>query len=234
MIENITFEERSSTMNAEFEESKPLNLDLDPTTAFAVQLLDKVKADNDETEANIAEMLEGIDPTANANTANAFKATASGEIVRVDDVSPIEHIAKAKISGKNLISNDFYDLAKWHEHGNTTQYTFQIDIAEGTYTLSGTVDNVVDKYFYIQKSNDDFATIITTYIITPSQNQMPYTFEADSKYKYRFFWYGNAFEELQNIMLEEGAEATEYEPYIDPATVTLTRCNRSIFSKKAK
>ena len=156
------------------------------------------------------------------NIGNAVKGYASGEVVRVDDVSPIVHTVKAKVSSKNLISNDFYDLEKWTEHGNSLQYTFPLDIGKGTYTLSGVCDDVVNKYFYIQKSNDNFANIITTYIITPSQNQMPYTFEADDNYKYSLFWYGNSFEDLQNIMLEKGDTATEYEPYIDPTTVTVT------------
>lgn len=34
--------------------------------------------------------------------ANAIKATARGEFVRVDDVSPIEHTAKVRVSGENL------------------------------------------------------------------------------------------------------------------------------------
>ncbi len=34
--------------------------------------------------------------------ANSLKATVSGEIIRVDDVSPIEHTVKVKVSGENL------------------------------------------------------------------------------------------------------------------------------------
>lgn len=36
------------------------------------------------------------------NIGNALKGSASGEVVRVDDVSPIEHTARVKISGENI------------------------------------------------------------------------------------------------------------------------------------
>lgn len=36
------------------------------------------------------------------NVANALKGSASGEVIRVDDVSPIEHLVKAKVTGENI------------------------------------------------------------------------------------------------------------------------------------
>ena len=69
----------------------------------------EIKADNDETRAEV-EALATRAETAKTSAeqsaasmkndyANALKGTASGEVVRVDDVSPVEHTAKVKISG---------------------------------------------------------------------------------------------------------------------------------------
>ncbi len=48
------------------------------------------------------EALSAIGKADTTPLANSLKATASGEVVRVDDVSPLEHTAKVKISGENI------------------------------------------------------------------------------------------------------------------------------------
>lgn len=91
-----------------------------PTPNIYEQFVDTIKADNDTTVAEIkadndetrgevealAERAEAAKTSAEQSAAsmkndyaNALKGTASGEVVRVDDVSPIEHTAKVKIIG---------------------------------------------------------------------------------------------------------------------------------------
>ena len=41
------------------------------------------------------------------NYANALKGTASGEVIRVDDVSPLEHELKVMVKNKNLIPQPY-------------------------------------------------------------------------------------------------------------------------------
>lgn len=48
------------------------------------------------------EALQAIGKADTTPLANSLKATASGEIIRVDDVSPLEHTARAKVQGKNV------------------------------------------------------------------------------------------------------------------------------------
>lgn len=43
---------------------------------------------------------------ANDAFSNALKSNASGEIIRIDDISPIEHTVKAKVRSKNLLNAD--------------------------------------------------------------------------------------------------------------------------------
>lgn len=76
--------------------------------------------------------------------ANAIKGEASGEIVRVDDVSPIEHAVKVNVHGKNRwttdltypINNIEYDsetqIYTFSGPTNTTLYTLPIPIPKGT------------------------------------------------------------------------------------------------------
>jgi hypothetical protein len=54
-----------------------------------------------ETEA-----IEAVNNTPNTLYANAIKGSASGEVIRVDDVSPITHNVAVKVHSKNLFNID--------------------------------------------------------------------------------------------------------------------------------
>jgi hypothetical protein len=160
--------------------------------------------------------------------ANAVKKHKSGAIVAADDVSPVEHDVKVKIPCKNL----FNILSP-----ADTQSTYRgwlVNPAGETMTLSITdKDTSVDiEGLYLGFSMNGYsanggarwmvnAGNITEYSLTKSD--MPYisvyppTDEAVTKISNRF-----------NIQLETGDTATEYEPYIDPSTVTVTGCGKNL------
>jgi hypothetical protein len=66
--------------------------------------------------------------------ANAIIGTASGEVIRVDDVSPIEHTVKANVRSKNLF-NTYKELETKTVEGITFVYN-----GDGTVTINGTCD----------------------------------------------------------------------------------------------
>lgn len=75
-------------------------------------------------------------------TANALKANASGEIVRIDDVSPVEHTVKVKASGATDPSavtlyasgKNLFDV---NIHKTNPQYCDILNSTENKYTVQG-------------------------------------------------------------------------------------------------
>lgn len=76
-------------------------------------------------------------------TANALKANASGEIVRIDDVSPIEHKVKARVNGDGI---DFSNVTLFrygknlfdvNVHKTNPQNCEVLDSTENKYTIKG-------------------------------------------------------------------------------------------------
>lgn len=175
-------------------------------------------------------------------TSNAIKATASGEVIRVDDVSPIVHTAKAKVSGKNKFNTNIIktysanNSAYISEVGNgyvvidtkvsntycSTQKTLGElcpDIIVGeTYTLSGSTEATDAKYIYLAGNVKASWKYGVAKVVTEDMLNALVV----------MYGVGNTTCRIENIQLEIGDTATEYEPYIDPTTVKVTRCGKNI------
>ena len=178
------------------------------------------------------------------NASNAIKANASGEVIRVDDVSPIEHTAKAKVSGKNLAAiqrisnigtmdfsidgNSVIIAPREHIYGvRFTQDVLGLKVGT-TYTASlGSVTDHANAWGWRVLYADG------SYIFSDGNKSIQYTFTPQKEvsavqFYFGFPYTGNQELVISNIQIEEGDTATEYEPYIDPTTVTLTRCGKNI------
>lgn len=162
-----------------------------------------------------------------SETANALKATASGEVIRVDDVSLIEHTVKAKVSGKNK--------AHFSESIALTPLMTPISIAcdvKAPFVLSYnlTVESVQEtssafvNVLYTDGTNtyDAFAFRDGTHT-----EQIQINNGKQVKEICILNW-NQAIGTLNWLQVEEGDTATEYEPYIDLSTVTVTRCGKNI------
>ena len=158
----------------------------------------------------------------NNNFSNALKATASGEIVRIDDVSPIEHTVKAVVSGKNLFNINSYktvggclafdiSMLKIGE-----KYTLSSNIALGSIKISNQPNG------YNSVTNYGVAKDVFTFTMSRNSN-IP---EGTTQYLFLGVDSGfitdisqlNGFE----ILIENGDTATEYAPYIDKTSLTVT------------
>ena len=164
---------------------------------------------------------------------NALKDIGVGSIVRIDDVSPVIHEVKCKLKSKNLFNNadDFADApgaTHLYEEGALTVNGYYVNkylvLESGkTYTLSfkSTRTGNYGGGIYI------VASPIVIYSNTSTLSNTV-TFTVPKGYsRIQFTFYGcNSFElasaTFTEIMLEEGTEATEYVPYVDPANATLT------------
>jgi hypothetical protein len=166
--------------------------------------------------------------------APAIKGTASGEVIRVDDVSPIEHDVKCFVHGKNQLS-----LVGTPSEQSTQSHTYRswfVNPDRKTMALSviekdNSVD-ISDIYFGFCENGRDGLDGIKwliedgavkhqdgVYSDLPYISIYPATQETVDKLNARF-----------NIQLENGYVPTSYEPWIDPATVVVTCANKNLFS----
>lgn len=177
--------------------------------------------------------------------ANALIASASGEVVRVDDVSASTHRVIAKVGRKrNILPMPYYETSKTVNGVTiTTNNDGSITIngtctgalgftifngsipLKGNYTLSGVTNtNTGESTHYLQPYIDD---VFQTTVVNGSR-----TYEIDGKLT-QLALYVKAGYTFNNVIvypqLEEGDTATEYEPYVDPSTVTVTSCGKNLF-----
>lgn len=180
------------------------------------------------------------------NLSNALKNTASGEVIRVDDVSPVEHNVKVKVQGKNLIPLPY----KQYADGTNGEVRKGITVVceNGVIILNGTATEdmgiqLIDKQQIRVKGKYTLSGIANgtekTYYMQPYINgeyqgpcsMQPVVYEWDGILT-RLVLYIKAGTVVENVeirpQLEEGDTATEYEPYVDPTSVTVTRCGKNL------
>lgn len=193
------------------------------------------------------EVLEAENHIKNAY-ANALKGNVSGEIIRVDDVSPVEHDVKCRAHGKNLVNIDFIDGESSSDRSviqkdgdavvfpafdgnlyglymNNSDLRLQVG---RTYTASVGDVTAFDSSSYGWRIR---YTDGTTAVLSRSNTA---TFTVEKKVEKIIFRIGSPFNgntesRVTNIQIEEGSVATEYEPYIDPTTITVSECGKNLF-----
>lgn len=189
---------------------------------------------------------------------NALKASASGEIVRVDDVSAMPHKAVATITSKNLA------IKKNTQTTVTTEGITYTANDDGTVTANGTATGTA--YFLMLGSTDYTSQIPIkkgryTIGMAPAQGCRISVGVRNNAYENRILYYSTHVNSItfdittdtarfdmilcvdsgynvNNVIFEpllvEGDTATEYEPYIDPTSVTVTRCGKNLIPVSAK
>lgn len=160
--------------------------------------------------------------------ANALKGNASGKIVRVGDVSPVEHIVDVSVRSKNLVSIGEYPITL---SGNaitgrvfscdiSTPFTVSCDITindignQGGAFIAFTYDDGTASYLVPKTSSG-------TNVLTISNGKRLIKVELIN-------WTG-VVGSLNWFQLEEGTTATEYEPYVDPSAITVTKYGKNLF-----
>lgn len=187
--------------------------------------------------------------------ANAVKGYLSGAVVAADDVSPVEHSPAVRVHGKNLFN---YDAWKGVNaiHGEVTYsddgvvkltatendcftnygmypVAARIPVKAGeTVTLSWETDAVETltsglNYIFMNGAADNFKSAPAT------QKKITYIAPADCEFITFRLGVSVAGDSITywNIQVEKGDTATEYTPYIDPTTVTVSRCGRNLIPK---
>ena len=181
--------------------------------------------------------------TAIAETSNAIKGKATGEVVRVNDVSPIEHTVKCKVKsddasidlasvkvtrcGKNLFDLsglEFNDTDYTHSFTNTDTtatalYDFMKHNTGKTIMLSakisGTASGVEIGTIRFYNAN---ATALS--IIVP--NQAHTIADLPDEFAYLTIYGSNTGASVTDIQIEYGDTITDYEAYKEAETYTPT------------
>ena len=184
----------------------------------------------------------------NNNFANALKGSASGEEVRLNDVSPIEHELKIKLKSKNLFNAEAEPLyligAEKTLNGTALTFTSTEIMARYAYripTETGKQYTVSVKSLVSVPASGQSATGSDIFLsstghpdtlnygsITSSSLTKTFTAKSDYLYIKQYICYGTAQvggkKTIDGLQVEEGASATSYAPYIsDFSGVTLKR-----------
>ena len=186
---------------------------LDTTNENLVKTNDRIGEVKDDLEQANDTLATNV-----ANTlANALKGTASGAVARVDDVSPVEHEVAVKVRPKNL-----FDYTKIVATNTYQKFPIFVDVGK-TYTLSSNIPKGSGAEVYF---NGDYTDVNGVW------DGQPRTFVAETSEMYVAFQdRGNVQYVLDGtyyIQLEKGDTATEYTPYVDPSSVTVTRCGKNL------
>lgn len=180
------------------------------------------------------------------NYANALKGKVTGEnAVRIDDSSPIEHEMNVRVSSKNLIPYPYAETTKtvngitFTDNGDGTitvngtatreaQMTLlssPMSLGEGTYVLSGTPNGSVTTYYIQAYIDDKYGTSDV------AGNVAIYNVNKGQKLT-RVVLHIKTGTTLDNLIVkpqfERGTTATDYTPYVDPTSVTLTQRGKNL------
>ena len=190
--------------------------------------------------------IEAVLNTPNSLMANAIKGSASGEIIAVHDVSPLEHTVNVKVQSKNLLP---YPFSETNITKNGGSFIAQPDggvvlqgtptalssillyrsnplATEGLVTVSLTGD-FKNAMFYFAIKDIDGNTLFTT------QEYEAVTVDLGTVLNATQWWIeikrrqdnvemsGTAY-----LQVEKGSVTTEYTPYVSPESVILTRCEK--------
>lgn len=179
---------------------------------------------------------------------NAVTGKASGSAIRMDDVSPIEHTVKCKVSSKNLIPFPYYQSSSSANGGTITVQDDSGILFEGTPTgyvgmvvykgealvksgeitmsINGTATNVILILYMYDSSGTLVATRSTTNTIVLNIDSFPTVTDWNITCARAV-----SNEEISGVMypqIEEGNTATEFMPYVNPADVTVTRNGKNL------
>lgn len=167
---------------------------------------------------------------------NAVKGKVTGEILRIDDISPIPHSLKIRAESKNLV--DFhqiisvgYSTPTLVDNGFVIEGPYycripNVPVLPNTdYYLSFTTENLVGT------AKD--VTIVGTSVIKAITNGTGATFNSGNNSFVNIHFYSSMTADVgkvkfTNIQLEYGTQSTEYKPYVDVSDMTVKQYGKNL------
>lgn len=197
-------------------------------------------------------------PTAKAVYDAVDKASlhgkASGEVIRVDDVNSVVHNVKAKVKSKNLFNAYNCTVSRLTKADDGS---FVSAVEDYYYSTIYVPNTIIEKFFYCgntltlsvpenpdegklgivvfgTRTNGETYQEITSEVgeknitITVADDFTEIT-RVELRVNRRSSTFTDTATVYTQIQLELGDTATEYTPYVDPTTVTVTRCGKNLF-----
>lgn len=235
------------------QEQRLLTVSAEQQAAIAAKGAAVLDSIPDEYEA----LQTGVDTLFNS-VASGIRGNLSGSVVRADDVSAVEHNPIIKIYGKNMFNINALEVMPANytvrisaidvENNSFTITTAESHDGNGYCGLTNANGNYaptlrdlcpqleVGKTYVLSGKTDSRSTFI--YLRDVSRSWVfgkPLTITEECL-NAKIAMYGLDFAggegtgdcTITNIQVEEGTIATEYTPYIDPATVTVKRCGKNL------
>ncbi len=222
-------------------------LGLDETGKFDGSFIEEGSISLEKLDADVQDGINNANKINSDEFANALKDTISGEVIRVDDVSPLEHMAKVKVSRKNVfdykravtasnettidgdvITTNFKNGAVYF---NIRGFTSRTVLPEGTYTA--TIVPVSETFRVLAIVYDTAGNTIASKILASSSGVLTFTFTANSDFVFSLAGdYGGGVLGTfsYKIQIEEGDKSTGWLPYVDDiASVKVTRYGKNPF-----
>lgn len=190
------------------------------------------------TESEKAALVDEVTKKELPLCTNALKATASGTVVRIDDISPFAHTAVAVVRGKNYANMSKLLNENLVDNGDSSYTLTKIDGAR--FSAEYILDRPIPANTLISASITSYegtAPTMTIQVLSDDRKEMYYfVVNASAKSKSATLPYDVArvrvcfnsseadgvWATFSGLQLETG-EATEYVPYVLPTTVTVTR-----------
>ena len=221
MIIDATFTESNQTLNADFGTVSIVN-----------------GGGDDVPDVDLSEYAKKTDLEAQNNAfANSLKGNISGDTVRIDDVSPIEHTVKIKAKRKNLLNADGMVNGAFVKNDDGS-YTFtktsdsarfsnlvEISIpADTIISLSATSIEGTESAFAFQLKYKD-GNYVSLGPFSPTKlNYGSFKTTSEVEQVRLFFDSSVANETYLNIsglQIALGANVTKYNPYVDLSTISV-------------
>lgn len=191
--------------------------------------------------ARANEAAQGI----NGKFANALRGNASGSIVTITDISPIEHEMSVKAKSKNIIPFP-YDYGGVGAVHTTFDITFVVG-ENGGIAVTGTASG--NAGFYLTTTNifEHGKTYIfsdSVYVYFIDDNGVSQYLGGkgakitwNEAYSFRRVYVqinvGKTVNTVLYPIIVEGTTAIDYIPYVNPSTVKINRCGKNLFDDVA-
>lgn len=198
-------------------------------------------SENAQSGKAVAEALKAERTYANNSYSGALHGSASGEAVRLSDITPNEHTLGVKVSGKNLFDKDnaniiigYPDAENVINGASSTRSVYIPCAPNATYTVSKTLTARFAVAFTDDIPSNGVA--VTGRVQNNTASSITTTSGINSKYIVVWLYHVDLDtttikinEVLATLQIELGSTATDYTPYIsDFSGVTLKKCKKNL------
>lgn len=167
------------------------------------------------------------------NTGNSIKKNVTGEIILLDDASPMEHLIEMNIKSKNIAYDCVYNNTTATNENTAACYA---NLYKGkTYTLSIQTENTGATIKVLTHQRPITLLTNANIVCDGERKSVTFTMTDDFVRNYRVTWLqlvsGASSGLCSNLQIEEGFEATAYTENIsDLSTVKMLRFGENLFN----